>query len=381
MNPVKSFYLECLRIIAAFYVFIYHIGSERVENQQYLSNKKFVCTLGLKYATAHCFVMIFFVLSGYLITISASKPNMSFKLFITNRLGRLYSVLIPAMFFSFLVAYFFKYSNYDIGIDIKNLSFPIPRLLLNLSFLGQAFTLCSTPPFNEVFWSVQYEFIYYLLFGVFVLMKNRCKYLILMVLLFISWIKILLLLPIWLMGSFLFFFERKIKIKKTLSIFLFLVSSLSLLLYLFMSSAMPFQRNTSDNILFSFHLFFSWNFRADYLFGFIVFINMYSFFQVSEWINYKIGNSSWFRNLYKNSIMIGNCTYTLYLFHTPLLFLYATILPFNRFNNFHIFFLIILVGLSVYFIARYTEWKVKEWRNRIEYIFNKIITLSSIKVN
>ncbi len=365
MNPVKSFYLECLRIFAAFYVFIYHVGSERIHNIPYLSNEKFVSYLHLNYSTAHFFVMIFFVLSGYLISMSASKPGMSFRVFITNRLGRLYSVLIPSLLFSFLLAYFFKFSSYDIGRDIENLYLPVQRGLLNLFFLGQAYTLCSVPPFNGAFWSVEYEFIYYLFFGVFVTIRSWWKYLILMILLFISWIKILLLFPIWLMGSFLYFIEKKCKLKLSLSIVLFAISLATLLYYLSNSSSMPFQKDTSDNHLFSYHLFLSWNFRADYLFALVVFINMYSLFQISDAINKKIVNASWFQSMYDKLNIVGNCTYTLYLFHTPLLFFYATILPYNRFNNFHVLGVIFLVVITVYFIARVTEWKVVFWRNNV----------------
>ena len=214
MNLVKSFYLEWLRIIAAFYVFIYHIGSETINNKQYLSNEVYVKKLGLNYPTAHCFVMIFFVLSGYLITMSASKPNITFRLFITNRLGRLYSVLIPALVFSFITAYFFKYSGYPIGKNIENMSMPLPRALLNFFFLGQAYILCSVPPFNGAFWSVQYEFIYYLYFGFVFILKKWWKYCLLIGLFFISILKVFLLLPIWLAGILLFFLEKKIILKK-----------------------------------------------------------------------------------------------------------------------------------------------------------------------
>ncbi len=373
MNRVKSFYLECLRVFAAFYVFIYHVSSETIHDIPYLSNQGFASFLHLNYSTAHCFVMIFFVLSGYLITMSASKPGITFRVFITNRLGRLYSVLIPSLLFSFLLAYFFKFSSYDIGRDIENLSLPLQRGLLNLFFLGQAYTLCSVPPFNGAFWSVQYEFIYYLFIGVFITIRNWWKYLILFVLLFISWIKILMLFPVWLMGSCLYYIEKKYKMKMSISIIIFFVSLGYLIYYLSNSSSMPFQKNTSDNHLFSYHLFLSWNFRADYLFAIVLFVNMFSLFQISEAINKKIGNTNWFKSIYEKSNIVGNCTYTLYLFHTPLLFFFATVLPYDRFNNFHVLGVIFLVIISVYLIARLTEWKVLFWRNNISSFFKLFV--------
>lgn len=73
MNKSKSFYLEIIRVFASFYVFIFHLGYEDFNGQQYFSNPSFVSFFNIRQETAHCFVLIFFVLSGYLITLSASK--------------------------------------------------------------------------------------------------------------------------------------------------------------------------------------------------------------------------------------------------------------------------------------------------------------------
>ncbi len=363
MNSVKSFYLELLRVFAAFYVFIYHVGSETIDNKQYLSNNKYTSFLNLKYSTAHFFVMIFFVLSGYLITMSASKPKLTFKSFITFRLGRLYSVLIPALVFSFTVEFFFKLFNYSIISKIDNISFPLLRFILNLFFLGQIGSFCSTPPFNGAFWSVQYEFIYYVVLGVVLLIRKPYKYFILFLILSLSWLKILLLLPVWLAGACLYYFQNKFILNKYISLLLFTTTSFFLIYCLFINDSFPFQKSTNENVLFGYVLFFSWNFLADYLFALIVFFNLYSFFQLSDSLIHGFDKSRMFLFLYKKIKIIGNCSYTLYLFHTPLLFLFATIFPYNRFNNYHILALILLVLITVFFIARLTEWKISFWRN------------------
>ena len=369
MNSLKSFYLESLRVFAAFYVFIFHIGSESINNKQYLSNEKFVKTLNLNYTTANCCVMIFFVLSGFLITTSASKPNLTFKSFIVNRLGRLYSVLLPALVVSFLFSFFFRFFNFSIGQSLENLSLPIPRFLLNFFFLGQAYTLCSVPPLNRPFWSVQYEFIYYLIIGIAFLIKKWYKYFLLLIVVVISWIKILLLFPVWFMGSILYYINLKYKLNKFISVLFFIVSTYLIVCCLFNSSFLPFQKSTSDNRLFGYTLFLSWNYKANYIFGFLVFLNMYSVFQICDTSINKVGTNKIFIYLFEKLKIVGNCTYTLYLFHTPLLFFYSTILPYNRFNTLHIFGLFLLVLTTVYFIARLTEWRVLFWRQKVSYFF------------
>src|SRR5215211_9483731 len=100
MNKVQSFYIELLRVLAAFHVFIYHVGSIKIKDKPYFVSERFNQLFGLEYLTAHYFVLVFFVLSGLLITTSANRRKLSLKDFLVMRLGRLYSVVIPALIFS-----------------------------------------------------------------------------------------------------------------------------------------------------------------------------------------------------------------------------------------------------------------------------------------
>jgi len=373
MNKVKSFYLEVIRIIAAFYVFIYHFGAFTINEKLYYATPAFAQKLHLNYPAAHCFVIVFFVLSGYLISISINKSGQSFKSFITDRLGRLYSVLIPALFFSFLTVIFIQKMGYEVGQYIVNNSNLILRFILNLFFLSQVLHLCSTPPLNTPFWSVQYELFYYLLLSVFVYIKGWVKYLFLIILLIFSWIKVLILFPIWLMGSSLYFIWEKKKINSFISISLFISTTFLIIFFIFFPDNIPFHKSVGENQLFGFTLYFSWNYFSDYLFGVIVLLNMLSFFQLSIFIEKKVSNSEFFDLILSKVKTIANCTYTLYLFHLPLLFLFATILPYDVSNYLHQIALIILIITCVYFIARQTEWKLTAWRKGVKNVIEFLI--------
>jgi peptidoglycan/LPS O-acetylase OafA/YrhL len=74
-NKATSFFLDFIRVVASFYVFFFHIGSMQIGGNKVFATKTYVDDLGLKYSSVHYFVILFFLLSSLLITMSATKPN------------------------------------------------------------------------------------------------------------------------------------------------------------------------------------------------------------------------------------------------------------------------------------------------------------------
>ena len=365
MDKIRSIYLELLRIFAALFVFILHIGTEELGGQLYFSGKGFINSIGLSNGSAHFFVIIFFVLSGFLISISANKPGLTFQSFITARLGRLYSVLLPALLFSFLVAFILIQFNFISEVLIQNYNDLIPRFLLNITFLSQSWMLCSTPPLNNPFWSVDYEFMYYLMIGAFLFKKVAVRWILIILVILISGPKVLLLAPAWFIGNLLFKLQLRKLMPFNLSLIVFIMSIIFILLFIHNPLLLPLTKDIGENTVWGIPILFSWNYQADFIFSIIVSLNIYSFFGISSRL-LKVFSVSFTDMVLMNVRTIGNCSYTLYLFHLPLLFLFASVLPFDKTDNLHILGLIILVLTSVYFIARVTEWKVEFWRNMME---------------
>jgi peptidoglycan/LPS O-acetylase OafA/YrhL len=77
LNKMSSAYLEVIRIVSASYVFIFHVGSVSVGSALVFSTPYYGRMLRLSSYTAHFFVIVFFVLSGFLITMSASRPKLN----------------------------------------------------------------------------------------------------------------------------------------------------------------------------------------------------------------------------------------------------------------------------------------------------------------
>lgn len=372
MNKAVSFYLDLLRVLAAFYVFIYHVGSMEIGNNLVFATREYSENLGLTNRSAHYFVIIFFVLSGFLITMSASKPNMSLKFFIAARLGRLYSVLLPALVLSILTAQILISTQIFDKDQIGNNSNLIQRIILNISFLAESWNLNATPPLNTPFWSVHYEFMYYLIVASCLLIKGKWRFIILPVVLLVAGVKILLLFPCWFFGSILYFLVRNNNLAPLFSsIFIFIFTLITLFFILSSNFILPFEFFYGNGNFYGYKLFFSGNYLADYIFAFLVVLNIFSFFGFSKTLLNPCNTITFFK-IDKILKIISNCSYSLYMFHMPLLFLFSSLWFYDKTNGYHQLFLITFVLVSVYFIAQQTEWKVDFWRKTVLKMVNSL---------
>lgn len=123
-------------------------------------------------------VLTFFVLSGYLISMSIFDPlrkgTFSWRAYLVNRLSRLYVVLIPALLLGALwdwlgMRLYGLNSPYG-GVTLGSITVP-PSVVSYFTwenFLGQLLFLqeikCHTFGSNGVLWSLSSEFWYYLIF-------------------------------------------------------------------------------------------------------------------------------------------------------------------------------------------------------------------------
>ncbi|MCZ8516469.1 acyltransferase [Paenibacillus filicis] len=171
VNSKASHYLDALRWIAAVYVMIYHLrpvlfqGFNQVENKNALVKAAYLLT-----SMGYEFVMLFFVLSGFLISASVLKSvkngTFSWKTYLINRFTRLWVVLISALILTSLLAQLQLNLFPDSDFFINNLKWS--DFLGNLFFLQGVFF----PNYggNLPLWSLSYEFWYYILFPCLVLM-------------------------------------------------------------------------------------------------------------------------------------------------------------------------------------------------------------------
>jgi peptidoglycan/LPS O-acetylase OafA/YrhL len=172
-----SAHLDCLRGCAALTVYFAHIRLFFFPQYRDLAvHGILVDSFYLITKLGHAAVMVFFVLSGYLVGGSVLKDMVAkrwnWTAYLLKRGTRLYIVLIPALFLTLFwdhaILHFPSASAVHVGDIPVGVTTPIvanlgwPTFLCNLLFLQ---TIVS-PPYgtNQPLWSLSWEWWYYLLF-------------------------------------------------------------------------------------------------------------------------------------------------------------------------------------------------------------------------
>lgn len=228
LHTSASIHLDAIRGLAALLVFWSHIRALFFAPYESVAHRNvLVKVLYFFDGFGHSAVMVFFVLSGFLISSSVLRSletrRWSWGWYAQNRLTRLYVVLVPALL---LGAFWDLLGMHVFGLGGVYGSNPhytsiVPEAISQTaswgSWLGNLFFLQTifVPPYgsNAPLWSLSYEFWYYLLFpiSVFILSRRQpgrvrltcCAVAVLIAALIGK--GILLYFPIWLMGTALCF--------------------------------------------------------------------------------------------------------------------------------------------------------------------------------
>jgi peptidoglycan/LPS O-acetylase OafA/YrhL len=187
-----SILLDTLRVVAALMVLVFHATLQwpgaAPDAHEKLSK------------LSHAAVMMFFVLSGYVIAFSTTKNNRGLKQYAVARLSRLYSIFLPALLLTAAVEFFI--SRFDASLAAYYVrSMAWLRYALTTLFCNEAGFWSAAPAVNTPLWSLSYEFWYYVLFGCW-LYRGFDKKLLFLLLgaCLIAGPKVLLLMPVWVFG-------------------------------------------------------------------------------------------------------------------------------------------------------------------------------------
>jgi peptidoglycan/LPS O-acetylase OafA/YrhL len=295
-----SILLDSIRLIAAVTVLIHH------GMQQWLT---MYTPLAIKMdKLAHAAVVVFFVLSGYLIAYTITCNNRGPKQYASARLSRLYSVVAPALVITALIQLIVSHYNPELAASyVRGNSWP--RYLLCLFFINESGSLSAAPPINGPLWSLSYEFWYYAIFGIWFYKGNNWKsWLLLIVACCIAGPKILLLMPIWLLGFLAYRAPMPTFISRSWTIvFLLFFVAVCGALYL---PALPHELGLKP-------FFLANQYIKDWIIG--------GLFAAALWLLPlgEAGKTSSFTKIWRE---IANLSFPLYILHYPLMVLWRAVI-------------------------------------------------------
>jgi peptidoglycan/LPS O-acetylase OafA/YrhL len=149
----------------------------------------------------------FFVLSGYTIRLlTPAGQDFSGPNFFVERLSRLWSVALPALLLTILLdlAAYWVQRDYYIGNWGQFATYPFFRIAINVAFLSQCWGWDIKPFSNSPFWSLSYEAGFYLLYGLYRLLRGWRRTASIVLVSLLLGPNVLLMLLVWLSGVVLY---------------------------------------------------------------------------------------------------------------------------------------------------------------------------------
>ncbi|WP_163834141.1 acyltransferase family protein [Spartinivicinus ruber] len=353
MNKALSTYLDLCRFLAALIVLLAHIamwGLVSPEIGQYLPE------------SGRDAVVLFFILSGFVITYTVNQKQSSVKQYLIDRATRIYSVAIPVLLLTViidLIGLQFNPDKYQGLYQYQKLYIYIP---LHFGFFGEIWTI-SEQPFTVIpYWSLGYEVWYYILFVPLYFFTGWKRVGFFTILFLFVGYKLWLLYPIWLLGVWLFKNIHRWKLSYLQSAILFWSPIFIYFIY---------KTLLWDKYLFSLAdqiwvfeqlpLGSARKFISDYFVAVLAVIHLYA---AKHYI------ISIREDITKVIRYLASFTFTLYLVHAPTIKTLEYHFNYNKNSLVSFVFIISLVAIVTFIIGSMTERKKYLYKPMITVIFH-----------
>jgi peptidoglycan/LPS O-acetylase OafA/YrhL len=191
LSPMVSFLLDLIRLSAALCVVAGHLGHPELKAN--LPNLQILGDIS---------VTVFFVLSGFVIRHVTLAREHTLRGYLIDRASRIYSVALPAMVLTLALAFACSRIDpaYYTHYFAEHATHPLTRVLFNLVFVSQSWGHNTIPFIDLPFWSLSYECLYYVGYGLFFYLRGLKRVIALILLAAIAGPQVLFLAPIWLLG-------------------------------------------------------------------------------------------------------------------------------------------------------------------------------------
>jgi peptidoglycan/LPS O-acetylase OafA/YrhL len=342
MKKEFSIYLDLVRFMAALVVLVHH------------SNIRALITDRVWFSQhGPAAVIIFFVLSGYVISYIASTRENSPVEYWSSRLSRFYSLAIPIV----LLCPFLDLAGEALApqfyVDKTTHGLALLRVFTSLTYLNEIWTFAIMSFSNVPYWSLNYEMWYYVLFAVITFMRGRPRAVLATLVMAFIGPKILLLAPIWILGVVLHRYRAWYELRSWQYWTLFLVSWPLYWMYQEFHLA-----DMGSDILGAAigermlaQLSFSKYFLANYVLALVIAANFIGFRGIAERFSAPLLACE------KPIRWLSTYTFSLYILHQPLLQFYAAVINGDPGGKLFYAEVICATVLTVGVIGAFTEHK------------------------
>jgi len=339
MRKEFSVYLDLVRFLAAVLVVIWHSN-----------NRGIIAELLPMSQYGHSAVIVFFVLSGYVIAFVTATKEHTPRDYAISRLARIYSVAPAALLLALVLDHIGFLVSPGIYSGVTTHDFIALRLTSSLLFLNEVWGVSIMAFSNVPYWSLNYEVWYYVLFGVVTFTAGRRRLLLCAGICLLLGPKILLLAPVWWLGVYLYR-SPAAYVGERAGWVLFLLS-LPLIYgfhhYDLAALLTHWLRQVIGETLWT-QLVFSKYFLSDYLLGPLVAMNFVGFRGIAHrfaLVFAVAGDAIRF---------LAGFTFSLYLFHQPLILFFAALIDGNPQRLWFYSEVMLLVVISVFLLGSVTE--------------------------
>lgn len=350
MNKGFSVYLDLVRFIAACLVYIYH-SNQRLLVENILPASDF----------GHSSVIVFFVLSGFVIAYVTDTKENTWTSYWASRLSRVYSVAVPAIVLTLLLDTIGRTLFPQLYLDYPYDHF-FTRSLSSFVFANEVWFISITLFSNVPYWSICYEIWYYAAFGILMFIPRKTAIVLLFLLATALGPKIILLAPIWSMGVLLYYWQAPRRLSRLISWWLFWVTIILMVLFHHYSISPAITDWLKAMMGADLHREFTFSkfFPADYILGILVVANFAAMRNLAEQIEPLV------RPIERPIKLLAGYTFTLYLLHQPLFLFWAAVLRGDPSGYGYWLATTMLMAASVGIVGYFTENKRHGLRMRIE---------------
>jgi peptidoglycan/LPS O-acetylase OafA/YrhL len=354
MSRAFSLYLDAVRFLAALLVLFYHAN--------------WIYRPGILFTSlGHEAVVIFFVLSGFVIAYVADTREQDFRGFMVARGARIFSVAIPAIILTALldaVGFHINEAVYPEGYQAWDL--PLVRVITSTFFLNEIWTLGIQLFTNVPYWSLNYEVWYYVLFGVLFFFEGRRRWLVFGLLCLFVGPKIVLLLPVWWMGVWVYRSEYLAQLPKSTAWMCLVLSLLGGYWYVHVNMGQwgwDYLKQLMGPDL-HLQLSFSRQFLSDYYLGAMLSLHFVGLRVLLAQVDDLP------KRLVSTIRYLAGATFSIYLFHQPLLWFYSAVFSSVEEGLPRYLLVVPFTLLSAIVLANVTEKRKDVWKKWLEQLLH-----------